>query len=133
MMNDAREKERRRWELSAKRENERRRRAAPLLFAAGLVPTVTAQEQEERWAGSRNRMEAWLAERNAQERVLAARWRGEVAAAATTEQLEEFDASWARFWGPHTPGYEASHWHTAKRALRLCLPGCACVPVAAGA
>ena len=116
-----------RWQRSADRENARRDRKAPLFAWGGLVPHVTAAERQEAVEGRCAALFRQLAEGRAKSARLAVRYRADVGAVVSPEELAALDARWAAFRGPkEDPTYLASYWHTKKRDLGLCAPYCDC-------
>lgn len=86
------------WEASAARENERRRRKAPLFFHAGLVPMATPEEREGMFGPAfRERLDREDAKRQAAEEALGVKLTAEVQALVTAEKFAELEERLARF------------------------------------
>src|SRR5690242_10847000 len=78
-----------RWEMSAERENERRRKKAPLLVHAGLVPLATAEERREKFGDARARAEREHDERQRIEDARGAELRDQVRTKVSPEKFAE--------------------------------------------
>lgn len=94
-----------RWERSADRANERSRRKAPLFFAAGLVPIVTAAERKAKLGGAHRRAIEHDRERLRVEAEKGAEFREQVRLQVSAEKFAELEgrrherATEAAFWG----------------------------------
>ena len=111
---------------AARNRNRRTAQAAPLLAAFGLLPQEQPADAEGRLRRQYADDEARL--RALEERHFAAAQRdeAEVALVVGAAVHQTLRARWARWGGPHTSTYEADYWHTRKRELGLCGPGCSC-------
>lgn len=103
-----------RWVRSARRENERRAQAAPLLWFGGLVPQTTAREREQRFgpAAAAARATAWREWEAAQE-AKADQARGVLSLLLTPDEVRGLDEQRGKY--PPTSEYSAEHWCGALR------------------
>ncbi len=97
-----------RWQESADRRNERSAARAPLFAHAGLIPTVTAEEQRRHVEAMVDAQDVGRAALHARHLARAERWRGEVAARVTAEAFAVMETRRAAC--PKSPEYSADFW-----------------------
>lgn len=96
------------WEKSAERENERRRRDAPLLFWAGLVPKATAAERKQMIEERSAYLETRFDELHARFELKAELYRRRVAFLVTPAELLALDEKRNKY--PPGPEYLVTFW-----------------------
>jgi hypothetical protein len=96
------------WEASAERRNARAVAKAPLFAHAGLVPVVTAEEQQRHVEGMADDFAARTAALHARHRAKAAQWRAEVAGHVTAEAIAALEQRLTAI--PKSPEYLADFW-----------------------
>jgi hypothetical protein len=108
-----------RWEKSADRENERRRKKAPLFVHAGVVPLATPEERQQRYERGLETRLAGLREQEKQQAekgAKAAAVREEIARLVSPEELAEMDRVRGSY--PSNHDYSVGFWAEKLAALR---------------